>query len=56
MDSQAALKAFNSNFVGSSLVLLTIHTLAGLAAANNVFTLRWVKAHVGHAVNEAADV
>ena len=53
-DSQAAIKALNNNKVTSWQVYNTIERLNWIAK-NNVVEIRWVKAHVGHHHNEAAD-
>ncbi len=54
VDSQAALKALASHVVSSELVSKTIDTLNEIGKNNSV-TLHWIKAHVGHPGNEAAD-
>ena len=53
-DSQAAILAINSNNIQSSIVEQCIKTLNRLGETNQV-TIQWIKAHVGHAGNEAAD-
>ena len=53
-DSQSALQAINSTNITSSIVDECIKHLETLAKNNHV-TLQWIKAHVGHVGNEAAD-
>ena len=53
-DSRAALMALDCTKVKSQLVLQTQLELQRAGEINNVI-LRWVKAHVGHEGNEAAD-
>ena len=54
-DNQAALLAINGNFIRSSQVLAIVRHLNVLGLTNTI-SLRWVKAHVGHKGNEAADL
>ena len=54
VDSQAALLALDKHFYQSSTVGSCISALRILASSNTV-TLRWVRAHVGHVLNEVAD-
>ena len=54
VDSQAALKALNAAYITDDEVLRTVEALNKVANENRV-TLRWIKAHVGHEGNEAAD-
>ena len=53
-DSQSAIQAIQSDHIKSSLVLECVKTLNQLGEKNGV-TLQWIKAHVGHMGNEAAD-
>ena len=53
-DSQAALQAIKSTTVQSAIVKECIHSLNLLGEKNKVI-LQWIKAHVGHEGNEAAD-
>ena len=53
-DSQAAIQAIKSNTITSPLVEECIKALNFLGEKNSV-TLQWIKAHVGHEGNEAAD-
>ena len=55
-DSQAALLAIGSNIVSSRVVLECIQTLNKLGKQGNSITLQYIKAHVGHDGNEAADL
>ena len=54
VDSQAALLALDKNYVTQNLVSSCIAKLNRLGGKMSVH-LRWVKAHVGHDINEAAD-
>ena len=54
-DSQAAVLALQSSFIHSSIVEECITTLTRLSEKNKVI-LQWIKAHVGHVGNEAADL
>ena len=54
-DSQAALLAIKSNQVESVVVKDCIVSLNNLAMQGNKIKLQWIKAHVGHLGNEAAD-
>ena len=54
VDSQAALMAFKSTMIRSSVVLNCVKSLDALGAFTRV-SLRYIKAHVGHAGNELAD-
>ena len=53
-DSQAALLAINKTSTTSVLVKECVDTLNELSKKNKI-TLQWIKAHVGHEGNEAAD-
>ena len=53
VDSQAALRTFQSDFITSKLALQTITNLNNIPAPH--VTLVWTKAHVGNAGNEKAD-
>ena len=54
-DSQSAILAIGSTYVKSALVKECVEILNNLSKRNKV-TLQWIKAHVGHPGNEAADV
>ena len=54
-DSQAAVLALQSSFIHSSIVEECLTTLNRLSEKNKVI-LQWIKAHVGHVGNEAADL
>ena len=53
-DSQAAINAIGKNKTTSLLVKECVEQLNKLSKRNKV-TLQWIKAHVGHVGNEAAD-
>lgn len=53
VDSQAALKALQTDTITSQLVLQTVQTLNKIQASSLTFV--WTKAHVGTKGNEAAD-
>ena len=54
VDSQAALRTFQSDFIKSKLALQTISALNNISAESITFV--WTKAHVGTLGNEEADV
>ena len=54
-DSQAAVLALQSSYIDSSIVEECLSALNRLSEKNKVI-LQWIKAHVGHAGNEAADL
>ena len=53
-DSQAAILAIGKSYTNSSIVKECVEKLNELSFRNKV-SLQWIKAHVGHAGNEAAD-
>ena len=53
VDSQAALRTFQADFIKSKLALQTIHELNKVQHTQMIFV--WTKAHIGTAGNEAAD-
>ena len=53
VDSQAALRTFQSDFITSKLALQTIHSLNHIPAQSVV--LVWTKTHAGYEGNEKAD-
>ena len=55
-DSQAAILALDNKKITSQLVSDTVYELELLATKTKRITLAWVKAHVGTAGNEAADI
>ena len=54
-DSQAAIKALNSNIITSLLVKQTNESLNKLANEVARLEICWIKAHIGHEGNERAD-
>ena len=54
-DSQAAIKAFNSNLITSKSVYRAIDAWETCGEHLKHITLAWIKAHVGHIGNEQAD-
>ena len=54
-DSQAAIKALNSQDIRSLAVLNTIHVMNAVADLTISTRLEWVKAHIGIEGNEEAD-
>ena len=54
-DSQAAIKALDSNTITSSVVKQTIESLNALAHKSSRLEICWIKAHIGHLGNERAD-
>ena len=55
-DSQAAILALSNNNIKSKTVLDTLEGLEQVAHIINTLTVSWIKAHVGHEGNEAADL
>ena len=53
-DSQAAIKALNSNVITSSTVKQTIESLNTVNQISHL-EIFWIKAHIGHEGNERAD-
>ena len=53
-DSQAAIMAIGKTYTNSSIVKECVNKLNELSLRNKV-SLQWIKAHVGHDGNEAAD-
>ena len=54
VDSQAALMAVDKHLIKSGVVKDCVEALELLGGGKRI-TLRWIKAHVGHPGNEAAD-
>ena len=55
-DSQAAVLALQSSYIHSSIVEECFLTTLNRLSEKNKVILQWIKAHVGHVGNEAADL